>query len=150
VVYPRYRVKETYKQLNLADRESEIEARSVKVHGNHDQMIACTSQFFEACETPKRLKDTLVLLEKMIWRHGKCGYKLLRDIACPSKVRKLHVTALSSPIARYSLTIQLGLSLRYIRDQCLYSEIFLGMREELQGCSFKAVCASTSHALVVG
>jgi hypothetical protein len=25
-------------------------------------------------------------LEKMIWRHGKCGYKPLRDKACPSKV----------------------------------------------------------------
>lgn len=59
--------KETYKQPNFADREREIE-------------------LFGTCKTPKRLKDVLVLLEKMIWRHGKCGYKLLRDIACPSKL----------------------------------------------------------------
>ncbi|KIK45335.1 hypothetical protein CY34DRAFT_78126 [Suillus luteus UH-Slu-Lm8-n1] len=59
--------KETYKQPNFADREREIE-------------------LFGTCKTPKRLKDVLVLLEKMIWRHGKCGYKLLRDITCPSKL----------------------------------------------------------------
>jgi hypothetical protein len=39
-----------------------------------------------ACKTPKRLREILSLLEKMIWRHGKCGYKPLRDKACPSKV----------------------------------------------------------------
>lgn len=39
-----------------------------------------------SCKTPKRLKETLCILEKMIWRHGKCGYKPLRDKACPSKV----------------------------------------------------------------
>ena len=39
-----------------------------------------------ACKTPKRLKDILSLLEKMVWMHGKCGYKPLRDKACPSKV----------------------------------------------------------------
>lgn len=27
------------------------------------------------------------MLEKMIWRHGKCGYKPLRDHACPSKIK---------------------------------------------------------------
>ncbi|KAG2133254.1 uncharacterized protein EDB93DRAFT_887401 [Suillus bovinus] len=59
--------KETYKQPNFADREREIE-------------------LFGTCKTPKRLKDVLVLLEKMIWRHGKCHYKLLRDTVCPSKI----------------------------------------------------------------
>jgi len=37
-------------------------------------------------KTPKRLKPVLPLLEKMIWRHAKCGYKPLRDKVCPSKV----------------------------------------------------------------
>ncbi|KAJ7285127.1 hypothetical protein C8J57DRAFT_1052219, partial [Mycena rebaudengoi] len=37
-------------------------------------------------KTPKRLKDVIPMLEKLIWRHGKCGYKPLRDHACPSKV----------------------------------------------------------------
>ncbi|KIY44167.1 hypothetical protein FISHEDRAFT_52703, partial [Fistulina hepatica ATCC 64428] len=38
------------------------------------------------CKTPKRLKGVLELLEKMIWRHGKCAYLPLRDKVCPSKV----------------------------------------------------------------
>ncbi|KAG2356178.1 hypothetical protein BDR07DRAFT_1301185, partial [Suillus spraguei] len=67
--------KETYKQPNFADREREIQT--------------CTLQLFGPCKTPKRLKDVLVLLDKMIWRHGKCPYKLLRDKVCTSKVSKL-------------------------------------------------------------
>ncbi|KAF8896299.1 hypothetical protein BD779DRAFT_1433681 [Infundibulicybe gibba] len=39
------------------------------------------------CKTPKRLKPVLPLLDKMLWRHKKCGYMPLRDLACPSKVR---------------------------------------------------------------
>ncbi|KAF7974772.1 hypothetical protein HWV62_11243 [Athelia sp. TMB] len=40
-----------------------------------------------SCKTPKRLKETLSLLEKMVWRHSKCAYKALRDKACPSKIK---------------------------------------------------------------
>ncbi|KAJ7126861.1 hypothetical protein C8R44DRAFT_616666, partial [Mycena epipterygia] len=39
-----------------------------------------------AFKTPKRLRDVIPMLEKLIWRHGKCRYKPLRDHACPSKV----------------------------------------------------------------
>ncbi|KAF7292779.1 Telomerase reverse transcriptase [Mycena indigotica] len=42
------------------------------------------------CKTPKRLKEAVPLLEKVIWRHGKCQYWQLRDLACPSEARKLH------------------------------------------------------------
>ncbi|KAI0775159.1 hypothetical protein BD413DRAFT_471462 [Trametes elegans] len=38
------------------------------------------------CKTPKRLKSVLDMLEKMTWRHHKCRYKSLLDLACPSKV----------------------------------------------------------------
>ncbi|KAJ7227315.1 hypothetical protein GGX14DRAFT_347245, partial [Mycena pura] len=38
------------------------------------------------CKTPKRLRDVIPMLEKLLWRHGKTRYKLLRDHACPSKV----------------------------------------------------------------
>ncbi|OSX57793.1 hypothetical protein POSPLADRAFT_1155955, partial [Postia placenta MAD-698-R-SB12] len=38
------------------------------------------------CKTPKRLKPILDLLDKVIWKHGKCRYKSLLDMACPSKV----------------------------------------------------------------
>ncbi|KAG1877989.1 hypothetical protein DFJ58DRAFT_648689 [Suillus subalutaceus] len=62
--------KEHYKQPDFADRENEI-------------------QRLGPCKTPKRLKDVLVLLDKMIWRHGKCRYKLLRDKVCPSKASKI-------------------------------------------------------------
>ena len=36
--------------------------------------------------TPKRVNDALDFFEKLIWRHGKCGYKPLLNTACPSKV----------------------------------------------------------------
>ncbi|RDX57227.1 hypothetical protein OH76DRAFT_1451248 [Lentinus brumalis] len=41
---------------------------------------------FGSCKTPKRLKHVLDMLEKLIWRHRKCRYQLLLDLACPSKV----------------------------------------------------------------
>ncbi|KAG1808930.1 uncharacterized protein BJ212DRAFT_1229448, partial [Suillus subaureus] len=68
--------KEHYEQPDFTDREREIKVRE----GNISSWT---------CKTPKRLKDVLVLLEKLIWRHGKCRYKLLRDKVCPSKVSKL-------------------------------------------------------------
>ncbi|RXW18136.1 hypothetical protein EST38_g7715 [Candolleomyces aberdarensis] len=40
------------------------------------------------CKTPKRLKEVLPLLDKLIWRHKKCDYKALRNIACPSKIKE--------------------------------------------------------------
>ncbi|KAG2738144.1 hypothetical protein P692DRAFT_20759500 [Suillus brevipes Sb2] len=60
-----------YKQPDFTDRERDI-------------------QLLGTCKTPKRLKDVVVLLEKMIWRHGKCRYRLLRDETCPSKVSTLN------------------------------------------------------------
>jgi len=36
--------------------------------------------------TPKRINGALDYFEKLIWRHGKCGYKPLLNTACPSKV----------------------------------------------------------------
>ncbi|KZP22725.1 hypothetical protein FIBSPDRAFT_910389 [Athelia psychrophila] len=52
---------------HFSDREKEIKAKG-------------------SVKTPKRLKETLSLLEKLIWRHGKCAYKALRDKSCSSKV----------------------------------------------------------------
>lgn len=40
-----------------------------------------------ARKTPKRLRQVLPLLEKLIWYHGKCAYKPLIQKLCPSKVR---------------------------------------------------------------
>ncbi|KAF9468017.1 hypothetical protein BDZ94DRAFT_1154632, partial [Collybia nuda] len=56
-----------FKLPNYQDRESEISLKG-------------------PCKTPRRLKGILSLLESMIWRHEKCGYKPLRDKICPSKV----------------------------------------------------------------
>ncbi|THV07327.1 hypothetical protein K435DRAFT_605904, partial [Dendrothele bispora CBS 962.96] len=39
-----------------------------------------------ASKTPKRLKESIPLLEKLLWRHGKCKYKLICDRVCPSKL----------------------------------------------------------------
>ncbi|KIJ13439.1 hypothetical protein PAXINDRAFT_81133, partial [Paxillus involutus ATCC 200175] len=62
--------KEKYQQPDYSDREREI------------KLLGC-------CKTPKRLRDILLLTEKMIWRHGKCGYKPLCNKVCPSKVTTL-------------------------------------------------------------
>ncbi|PFH53166.1 hypothetical protein AMATHDRAFT_39050 [Amanita thiersii Skay4041] len=40
------------------------------------------------CKTPKRVKPILPYLDQMIWKHGKCGYKPLLDLVCPSKKKK--------------------------------------------------------------
>ncbi|KDQ59313.1 hypothetical protein JAAARDRAFT_127533, partial [Jaapia argillacea MUCL 33604] len=58
---------QSYQLPDFGDREEEIKKRG-------------------PCKTPKRVKTALELLEKLIWRHGKCGYKPLRDKACPSRV----------------------------------------------------------------
>ncbi|KAF8348939.1 hypothetical protein F5887DRAFT_879529, partial [Amanita rubescens] len=47
------------------------------------------------CGTPKRLKRLLPILDQMIWKHGKCGYKPLLNIACPSKVTQAFFIATS-------------------------------------------------------
>lgn len=44
------------------------------------------NQELGACKTPKRLREAVDLVEKIIWRHGKCGYKPLLQKMCPSKV----------------------------------------------------------------
>lgn len=36
--------------------------------------------------TPKRINKALDFFEKLVWRHGKCGYKPLLNTTCPSKV----------------------------------------------------------------
>ncbi|KAI0690148.1 hypothetical protein BC835DRAFT_1281564 [Cytidiella melzeri] len=59
--------------IEYNDREAQIKAR-----GN--------------CKTPKRLKPALDLLDKLIWRHSKCGYKPLLQRLCPSKVRFLEAS----------------------------------------------------------
>ncbi|PIL35516.1 hypothetical protein GSI_02244 [Ganoderma sinense ZZ0214-1] len=38
-----------------------------------------------SCKTPKRLKHVLDILEKMIWRHYKCKYKMLLDMELMSE-----------------------------------------------------------------
>ncbi|KAF8802468.1 hypothetical protein BYT27DRAFT_7112527 [Phlegmacium glaucopus] len=58
----------SFKFADYLDREAEIKAGG-------------------PCKTPKRLKDILPLLEKLLKRHQKCRYVPLRDKACSSKVR---------------------------------------------------------------
>ncbi|KII85187.1 hypothetical protein PLICRDRAFT_116545 [Plicaturopsis crispa FD-325 SS-3] len=63
--------RDAFKIREYSDRENEIKTKG-------------------SCKTPKRLKDVLGLLDKIIWRHGKCAYKPLRDKTCPSKVSLTH------------------------------------------------------------
>ena len=78
------------------DREQEIKVRSCidsESSGHWDDRRA-GAQAKGAGKTPRRVKPALDPLEKMVWRHGKCGYKPLRDKACPSKV-DLHLCCFS-------------------------------------------------------
>lgn len=60
--------KDAYKFADYSDRESEIKARG-------------------ACKTPKRLKNILPLIDRLLWRHGKTAYKPLMERVCPSKLQ---------------------------------------------------------------
>ncbi|OBZ72156.1 Telomerase reverse transcriptase [Grifola frondosa] len=51
-----------------------------------------------SCKTPKRLKKVLDMLEKLIWRHTKCGYKALLHTACPSKLTTNNQRGLDSSV----------------------------------------------------
>jgi hypothetical protein len=48
-------------------------------------VILTLEQRKEHIKTPKRVNPALDLLEKLIWRHGKCAYKPLRDKLCPAR-----------------------------------------------------------------
>jgi hypothetical protein len=48
----------------------------------------CSPKKARPSKTPKRVKPALDLMEKIIRKHGKCSYKALRDIACPSKLKR--------------------------------------------------------------
>ncbi|KAJ7067067.1 hypothetical protein C8F01DRAFT_980512 [Mycena amicta] len=61
---------------------------------NRDPHIAALGP----CKTPKRLKDAVVMLEKVIWRHGKCRYWQLRNLACPSEVCPSLLRVIFSPL----------------------------------------------------
>ncbi|KXN91623.1 hypothetical protein AN958_12475 [Leucoagaricus sp. SymC.cos] len=64
---------EVFEYPDYMDREDEIK-RAMTLNKNKS--------------TPKRLKDVVPLVDKMLWRHAKCPYKLLLDKFCSSKVRQ--------------------------------------------------------------
>lgn len=114
----RSSTKERYKQPDFTDRELEI-----KLHGTS--------------KTPKRLKDVLLLLDKMIWRHGKCHYKLIRDKLCPSKITMAHETSIDSSIMLEMVSEKQSIQQdlqggspemkhkpRFVDFTCDYSEVF--------------------------
>jgi telomerase reverse transcriptase len=75
---------------DFSDREDEIKV--CPFHRRGTSFGALRRHYLQArgpCKTPKRVKESLLLLEKMIWKHAKCAYKPLRDRVCPSKVSNL-------------------------------------------------------------
>ncbi|KAH9063860.1 hypothetical protein EDB87DRAFT_73631 [Lactarius vividus] len=58
-----------HKYPDFADREDEIKKARMS-------------------KTPKRVKSTLDLLERIVYRHGNCSYNALRDLTCPSKLKR--------------------------------------------------------------
>lgn len=75
-----------HKYSDFADREDEIKVR-VGFVSCHLQALRCNPKKART-STPKRVKPVLDSLEKIIGRHGRCFYGALRDIACPSKVKR--------------------------------------------------------------
>ena len=73
---------------DFMDREDEIKVRIQ----NLSPLFSCQKNYQRAMKlsknanTPKRLKDIVPIIDKMIWRHLKCPYKLLFNKFCPSKV----------------------------------------------------------------
>ncbi len=76
-----------HKYADFADREDEIKVRveCVSLYVYH---LICYIKKAGMSKTPKRVKSTLDFLEKIIYRHGTCSYNALRDIACPSKLKR--------------------------------------------------------------
>ena len=70
---------------DYTDRESEIKVLTSEP-GIVLNLISGLIQSAGALKTPKRLKDILPLLEKMLRRHSRCAYLPIRDKTCPSKV----------------------------------------------------------------
>ncbi|KAK2460975.1 hypothetical protein APHAL10511_007445 [Amanita phalloides] len=60
------------------------------------------------CSTPERLKGILPILDQMVWKHGKCGYKPLLNVVCPSKttVRKLDSSVILELLSDQSSVLQ--------------------------------------------
>ena len=75
---------EAFKFPDYLDREEEIKV--INVFSNVASPPSRKSEQAKGpCKTPKRLKHVLPLLDKLIWYHGKCAYKPLRDKVCPTK-----------------------------------------------------------------
>ncbi|RDB25955.1 Telomerase reverse transcriptase [Hypsizygus marmoreus] len=79
-----------------------------------------------SCKTPKRLKGVLPLLEAMIWRHGKCGYKPLRDKVCPTKLKSTGSKDLDTTIILEIMSEQSSL----LRSQADFSAIDMSVDSE--------------------
>lgn len=82
---------------NYLDREDDIKANG-------------------ACKTPKRIREILPLVDKLLWRHRKCDYKALQNIACPSKVKEagrvLEASVILEMLSEQSIQLATQASLR--------------------------------------
>ncbi len=76
-----------HKYPDFADREDEIKVR-VRYVPLHLRLFRCHKKKARMSKTPKRVKSTLDLLERIIHRHGNCSYNALRDVTCPSKLKR--------------------------------------------------------------
>ncbi|KAJ3515494.1 hypothetical protein NLJ89_g1720 [Agrocybe chaxingu] len=63
------------------------------------------------CKTPKRLKETLPLLEKLLRRHGRCGYVPLRDRIKSTGSKDLDSSVLLEMISETSVQLRSQVSL---------------------------------------
>src|SRR5258708_28418210 len=76
-----------HKYPDFADREDEIKVR-IEYISLYLRLFRCRIKKASRSKTPKRVKFTLDFLERMIYRHGNCSYNALRDLTCPSKLKR--------------------------------------------------------------
>ncbi|KAH9178167.1 hypothetical protein EDB89DRAFT_1843774, partial [Lactarius sanguifluus] len=76
-----------HKYPDIADREDEIKVR-VQYAPLYMRLFTCHIKKAGTSKTPKRVKSTLDLLERIVYRHGNCSYNALRDLTCPSKLKR--------------------------------------------------------------
>ncbi|CAK5268459.1 unnamed protein product [Mycena citricolor] len=87
--------REGFRLPDFGDREDEIR---VSMDG-FKKLLSMPVTYFQRLgqfKTPKRLKDAVPMLEKILWRHGKCSYSRLRDLTCPTKTGQLRKSDLDS------------------------------------------------------
>ncbi|KAG7089455.1 hypothetical protein E1B28_011140 [Marasmius oreades] len=91
-VFPRqYGMPSSFEFFKFSEREAYKVPDFVDRDGDIKKLASAKREENATIKTPKRVKQILPLLDKLIWRHGKCKYKKLLDGSCPSKMKNREI-----------------------------------------------------------